>query len=105
MLNLGGIITDDKATLKYLGVTLEFLGYIRKELLGASSRSALFDKLVGFDTDKLDLLVGMAEKARGLDYDEQNLLEHNDIILLVEIVGPYCNRILFNRAEQHHVPM
>lgn len=103
-MDLGGIVTDDKATLEYLGVTLEFLGYIRKELLEIEPRSVFFSKLISFDTDKLNLLVHMAEKARGIDYDEQNLLNHREIILLKGVVARYSNEILFTRALQHYIP-
>lgn len=93
----------DDQVLKELGIDIEFLGYVRNQLLNIENRSELFNKLVGFDGPKLNKLIKMAEKSTYFGYAEQELLYGWEINRL-QVVAWACNEILLARAMKFHIP-
>jgi len=94
---------EDSQVLKELGIDIEFLGYVRNQLLNIEDRLVLFNKLVSFDDAKLNKLIKMAEGAAHFCYAEQEVLYGWEIELL-QIIGWACNGILLKRAMKFHIP-
>ena len=94
---------EDHEALEWLGVDLEFLGYVKNQILNIEERSELFNKLVNFDSQKLNKLAKMGEKSTYFGYAEQELLYGWEINRL-QVVAWACNEILLARAMKFHIP-
>ena len=92
---------EEKEVLKYLGIDENFLEFLQK--LFKLKRSELFNRLVAADTETLDKIVVVAEKASSFGYADQEVFFSWQIKRLITI-SLACDEILLEKAIKSYVP-